>query len=115
MPRGGKRPNSGPKRKLIAEAPVDKREAMVILEALDRPAASTDSYKIQQWRRLTEAGALDIALGARWKLFEHAHGRSVHTVNHLHDKPIEMNVNLSMSEIVRQVRKRKEEYERSGH
>lgn len=106
MPRGGKRPNSGPKRKLIAAAPVDKREAMVILEALDRPASPDDSYKIQQWRRLTEAGALDIALGARWKLFEHAHGRSVHTVNHLHDKPIEMNVNVSLAEAVQKARKR---------
>ena len=35
------------------------------------------------------------------------------TVNHLHDKPIEMNVNVSIAEIVRKVRERKELYERS--
>jgi hypothetical protein len=40
-------------------------------------------------------------------------GKAVQTVNHLHDKPIEMNVNVSMAEIVRGVRKRKEEYERN--
>ena len=40
-------------------------------------------------------------------------GRPVDTVNHLHDKPIEMNVNLSIAEIVRKVRERKEQYERS--
>ena len=40
-------------------------------------------------------------------------GTCVDTVNHLHDKPIEMNVNVSIAEIVRKVRERKELYERS--
>lgn len=40
-------------------------------------------------------------------------GRPMDTVNHLHDKPIEMNVKVSIAEVVRKVRERKEEYERS--
>jgi hypothetical protein len=46
-------------------------------------------------------------------LEDRAYGRPMDTVNHLHDKPIEMNVNVSMSEIVREVRTRKAEYERN--
>ena len=46
-------------------------------------------------------------------LEDRAYGRPVDTVNHLHDKPIEMNVNVSLAEIVRKVRERKELYERS--
>lgn len=46
-------------------------------------------------------------------LEDRAYGRPMDTVNHLHEKPIEMNVNLSMAEIVRKVRLRKQEYERS--
>lgn len=46
-------------------------------------------------------------------LEDRAWGRPVDTVNHLHDKPIEMNVNVSIAEIVRKVRERKENYERS--
>jgi hypothetical protein len=46
-------------------------------------------------------------------LDDRAYGRPMDTVNHLHDKPLEMNVNVSMSEIVREVRTRKAEYERN--
>lgn len=40
-------------------------------------------------------------------------GKPMDTVNHLHDEPIEMNVKVKLSEIIRQVRERKREYERS--
>lgn len=40
-------------------------------------------------------------------------GKAVQTVNHVHDKPLEMNVNVSIAELVRKVRLRKELYERS--
>ena len=40
-------------------------------------------------------------------------GNTTDNVNHMHDKPIEMNVNLSIAEVVRKVRERKEQYERS--
>jgi hypothetical protein len=47
-------------------------------------------------------------------LEDRAYGRPMDTVNHLHDKPIEMNVNVKLSEIIRGVRERKLQYERSG-
>lgn len=37
-------------------------------------------------------------------------GNTVDNVNHMHDKPIDVNVNLSLAEVVREVRSRKEEY-----
>jgi hypothetical protein len=47
------------------------------------------------------------------KLLDRKLGKPVQTVNHLHDKPIDLNVNVSIAEIVRKVRQRKQEYERS--
>jgi hypothetical protein len=41
-------------------------------------------------------------------------GRPMDTVNHLHDKPLEVNVNVKLSEIIRGIRERKRNYERSG-
>lgn len=46
-------------------------------------------------------------------LEDRAYGRPVDTVNHLHDKPVEMNVTVSIAEVVRKVRERKEQHERS--
>lgn len=43
----------------------------------------------------------------------HARGNPRDTVNHQHDKPLDVNVTVSMAEIVRKVRQRKQEYERS--
>lgn len=46
-------------------------------------------------------------------LEDRAYGRPVDTVNHLHDKPIDVNVNVKMSDLIREVRQRKQEYERN--
>lgn len=43
----------------------------------------------------------------------HARGNPFDTVNHMHDKPIEMNVTVKMSELIREVRERKLQYERN--
>jgi len=39
-------------------------------------------------------------------LEDRAHGRPVDTVNHLHDKPIEMNLTVTLSEEIQNARKR---------
>lgn len=39
-------------------------------------------------------------------LEDRAYGRPVDTVNHLHDKPIEMNVTVSLAEAIQKARKR---------
>jgi hypothetical protein len=49
---------------------------------------------------------LRIQLDARTRLDDKAYGRAVHTVNHLHDKPIEMNVTVTLSEAIQKARKR---------
>ena len=46
-------------------------------------------------------------------LEDRAYGRPMDTVNHLHDKPIEMNLTVKMSELIREVRERKQQYERN--
>ena len=46
-------------------------------------------------------------------LEDRAYGRPMDTVNHLHDKPIEHEVTIRISEVVRNVRERKLAYERS--
>ncbi len=40
-------------------------------------------------------------------------GNTVDTVNHMHDKPMEMTVTVKMSELIREVRERKLQYERN--
>lgn len=72
------------------------------------PKAIAGPYS--QWRPMVSIIPLTNLL--RY-LDDRAYGRPMDTVNHLHDKPIEMNVNVSMSEIVREVRTRKAEYERN--
>lgn len=42
-------------------------------------------------------------------------GVPIHTVNHLHDKPIQVEATVKISEIIREVRERKEKYERGKH
>lgn len=54
-----------------------------------------------------------IRLESRKYLTDKRDGKPVSTVNHVHDKPIDVNVKLSIAEIVRKVRERKAEYERS--
>jgi len=48
-------------------------------------------------------------------LEDRAFGRPMDTVNHLHDKPLEITGEIKISEIVREVRERKQSYERSRH
>jgi hypothetical protein len=112
LPRGGARPGSGPKKKSIPQSSAvtleARRRSSILYEALTREARPDDSYEIQLWRSYTVRDS-----GVLWRLFEHSEGRAVHTVNHLHDKPLEMNVNVSIAEVVRKVRERKEQYERN--
>ncbi len=116
MTRGGRRPGAGrrPKPKLPEVPKVEAGQwVAVLIEALDRPAPKKESKQLAEWRLLWEAQDLRIRLDTRKFLYEQLHGKARHTVNHLHDKPIDLNVSLSMSEVIRDVRHRKQEYERS--
>jgi hypothetical protein len=39
-------------------------------------------------------------------LDDRAYGRPMDTVNHLHDKPLEVNMNVSLAEAIQKARKR---------
>jgi hypothetical protein len=100
MPRGGKRPNSGPKAKPKAPDVRDRGAAAKILEALNRPAHSGDSFEVQRFRAIDNAGC-GYSLDLRKYLYDKRDGKAVHTINHLHDKPLEMNVTHTLSERMR--------------
>ena len=105
MPRGGARPGCGAKRKIKqptgAESAQAQSRSKLIYEALVRPADPKDSPEIQKWREIVNHEPAYL-----WKMFEHSEGRAIHTVNHLHDKPIEMNVNLNLAERIASARKK---------
>lgn len=94
---------------------LEKLEARRIAALALRNAADAKfqklSYEVQGWAVLWFGSRT--ALETRKYLYDKAKGKAVVTVNHLHDKPIEMNVNVSMAEIIRKIRQRKQAYERS--
>lgn len=117
--RGGPRAGAGRKKR---EAPVQiidgrtvsgQQHAQWLLDRLNNFDPDKETDELAGWRRLWDSMDKRIALECRRYLYDKAKGKATITVNHLHDKPIEMNVNLSMAQIVRQVRLRKLEYERS--
>ena len=106
MANGGKRPGAGrkPKPKLPAVTG-SKEKFLQIIDGLNREAKPEDSGELQAFRRIDLSGA-DASLNLRKWLYDQGHGQSIRTVNHLHDKPIEMNVNVSLAEAVQKARKR---------
>lgn len=102
MPRGGKRPNAG-RKQVKAEQPthVNKSVATELIAALIRPASDKDSDEVKSWRPLWECSDARIRLDTRKFLYEKRDGKAVHTVNHLHDKPIEHTHTHTISERMR--------------
>jgi len=118
--KGGARPGAGRKKAAAPVQVIDGRtvagheHAQWIIDRLNAPFdPKKETLELAGWRRLWDSLDKRIALECRRYLYDRAKGKATITVNHLHDKPIEMNVNVSMAEIVREVRQRKLEYERS--
>ena len=59
-----------------------------------------------EWWDLLHANDLRARLDARKYLTDKRDGKAVHNVNHIHDKPIELNVNLELGERLAAARKR---------
>jgi hypothetical protein len=118
--RGGSRPGAGRRKTEVTPVTgIDGRtvngqeHAQWLIDRLHAPFdPKKESVELAGWRRLWDSLDKRIALECRRYLYDRAKGKATVTVNHLHDKPIELNVNHSMSEIVRKVRLRKEEYAR---
>ena len=106
MARGGARPNAGRKKREKPPDVADKNAAARLIDALNRPESTADSEEIKGWRGLWNALDSRVQLDTRKYLYDKRDGKAVHTVNHLHDKPIEMNVNVSLAEAVQKARKR---------
>lgn len=106
MPRGGARPGAGAKRKERPPAVSDKNAASRLIDALNSVPSELDPPEVAGWRGLWDSLNTAIRLDVRKYLYDKRDGKAVHTVNHLHDKPIEMNVTVSLSEAIQKARKR---------
>ena len=115
MPRGGARPNAGRKKSAPEQLPkANKNIATKVLAMASRLAHQDNcSCEICLWWGLLNAPDARVRLDTLKYLTDKRDGKPVQHVNHIHDKPVELNVNLSMSEVVRKVRERRLEYERS--
>ena len=109
MARGGARPGAGRKKQ---ERPVDGNLARKIKAKIRAEEKWLLVVKISTEKAEKTGNTADLRNALEY-LDNRDLGTCVDTVNHLHDKPIEMNVNVSIAEIVRKVRERKELYERS--
>lgn len=111
--RGGARPGSGRKKKLLHSAPTNpdargyagQTKAAEIRDALNKPPALDEPYEIQRFRAIDMAGVRESLELRKW-LYDKADGKAIQTVNHVHDKPIEMNVTVSLAEAIQKARKR---------
>jgi hypothetical protein len=121
MPRGGKRPGAGaPKRKPEVLPIADKKIASQVLDSLgakdwkhaqpDKDGKGGCECEVCYWRAL-----ITLSYDGRLRfdvlkyLTDRRDGKAVQTVNHLHDKPIEMNVTHSLGERFRIAMEKAEE------
>ena len=96
--RGGKRPGAGRPRKPKPESVVDRGAAAKLIAALNSPRVERESAEIAGWRELWDAEDGRVRLDTRKYLYDKRDGKAMHTVNHLHDKPLEVNMTHSLSE-----------------
>ena len=116
MPRGGARPNSGPKAKPKAPGVKDKDFAAKVMARIGKPGwritniddvHSDEDYAIFLVSDPRSGGTYFEAYR------EKRDGMAVRNLNHMHDKPIQHEVTVTISETVRKIRERRLEYERS--
>lgn len=105
--KGGARPGAGrKKRELIPVQDIDGRSlngqqhAQQLIDKLNAPydPKKPETLEVAGWRRLWDSLDKRIALETRRYLYDKAKGKATVTVNHLHDKPIEHNVTMNLSE-----------------
>lgn len=126
--KGGARPGAGRRKKekpadLDARSAAGKKRITRIIEALNKAPKLVklpdgtkvhvdEDYEISQFRKIDDAGVRE-SLDLRKWLYDKEDGKAVQTINHLHDKPIEMNVNLSLGERMRSAMQKADERVRS--
>lgn len=120
MPRGGKRGGAG-RKKVHSELPAsaDKKIATQVLDSLgtdwkhkqpDKDGKGGCSCEVCRWRALVlESKDGRLEFDVLKYLTDRRDGKAVQTVNHLHDKPIEMNMNISLGERMRDAMQKAEQ------
>jgi hypothetical protein len=119
--KGGARAGSGRKKRAAPVELIDGRtitgkdHAQWLVDELnaDYDPRKLESIEVAGWRRLWDSLDKRIALETRRYLYDKAKGKAVVTVNHLHDKPIDMNVKLTLGEGMRIAMQKAEERVRS--
>jgi hypothetical protein len=104
--KGGARPGAGRKPKPKVEPVGDKSAAAHLLVLLNGDAKAFESKEAAGWRELWNAQDLRVRLDTRKYLYDKRDGKAVHTVNHLHDKPIEVTHTFKLSDEIREARER---------
>jgi hypothetical protein len=69
------------------------------------------TFEVQGWAKIWFSGSSD--LDCRKYLHDKAAHQAVRVINHVHEKPLELNVKVSIAEVIRDVRLRKQDYERN--
>lgn len=118
MPAGGKRPGAGRKPKATIEGeplpplPKNRTDYAKLIDALNGDPKPDESDEVKGWRRYWDQAG-NAGLAVRKFLYSQKDGDPEHTVRYVQEKPMEVNVKVELSEVVRQVRERKREYERN--
>jgi archaellum biogenesis protein FlaJ (TadC family) len=102
MPRGGKRKGAGRKK---VERPVDGNIARKIKAQINAEEKWLLIIKIATEKAKKTGNTSDLRHALEY-LDDRDLGRPVDTVNHLHDKPIEMNVHLDLAERIAKARRK---------
>ena len=78
---------------------IGRTRAGQLIEALNAlPPKNGDTIEVAGWRRFWDSMNQAVALEVRKWLYDKADGKAVQTVNHVHDKPLEHNVNHTISD-----------------
>ncbi len=104
--KGGARPGAGRKPKPKVESVIDRSAAAKLLVLLNTDAKPNEPAEVMGWRELWNAQDLRVRLDTRKYLYDKRDGKAVHTVNHLHDKPIEVTHTFKLSDEIREARER---------
>ncbi len=128
MPHGGARPGAGRKKQ---ERPtnasmaqrvltrVKAEETWVVMVEFEKKRLGLDGTKQEDGDAIafgdqSRCSIIPLTNLLRY-LEDRAYGRPMDTVNHQHDKPLEVHASVTMAEIIREVRERKQKYTQSQH
>jgi hypothetical protein len=106
MPQGGKRPNAGRKPKPKTPDVADKGMAARILAFKERSHEPACQCEDCEWWDILHAHDVRLRLDARKYLSDKRDGKAVQTVNHVHDKPIDVNVHFDLTDRIAAGRRR---------